>query len=40
MKTYRNPGAGGGPADVKTITIIEAITQALHEEMERRRGSS
>ena len=35
MKTIETQAPAAAPADVKTITLIEAITQALHEEMER-----
>ncbi|HLQ66180.1 MAG TPA: alpha-ketoacid dehydrogenase subunit beta [Candidatus Limnocylindrales bacterium] len=35
MKTFETQPPAAAPADVKTINMIEAITQALHEEMER-----
>jgi pyruvate/2-oxoglutarate/acetoin dehydrogenase E1 component len=35
MKTFDTQAPAPAPAAAKTITMIEAITQALHEEMER-----
>ena len=35
MKTFDTQAPAAAPAAAKTITMIEAITQALHEEMER-----